>query len=211
MNAPHPDVDELADLAEGLLEPNRSADIETHVHGCTDCAGLLAAVRAVPTLLADIPSPAMPPEAAERLEALLRAEATRRSEEAEAHAVPPTPLAARRPAGTWGARLRGLAAAAAAVAVLGGAVSLLGSQGSLSTSESADSSAEGGGVQMEREKDGVAGRIESARPDGQAASDLAVVARRLQARQQNDGAEGWTPLTATAGAVQGLRAGMAAS
>jgi hypothetical protein len=213
VNAPHPDVDELADLAEGLLESSRAATLETHVHGCTGCAGLLDAVRAVPALLADIPTPPMPPEAAGRLEAVLRAEATRRTEEAGAHAVPPTPLAAPRPAGTWSGRLRGLAAAAAVLAVLGGAVSLLGSQGSLSTSESAGSGAAEDSVQMEREaaEDKVAGAAGSARPNSPSASDLAVVARRLQAQQRKAAVQEWPHFTATAGAVQGLRAGMAAS
>jgi anti-sigma factor RsiW len=216
VSAPHPDVDELADLGEGLLTPSRTVEVEQHLVGCPDCTRLLAAVRSVPALLAAVPSPQMPPAAAARLEAVLDAEAARRTTEAEAPSTAPTPLAARRRAGSWGdrhPRLRLAAAAATTVAVLGGGLAL-GFQGKLSTGGTAETAASGSAEQMDSsvEEKGSAWRAESM--PGRTALDAATLdalARRLEARQGEGAAEGLAPLTAAAAVVHGLRVGMAAS
>ena len=37
MTAQHLSIDELADAAEGLLDPERAAFAESHIAGCADC------------------------------------------------------------------------------------------------------------------------------------------------------------------------------
>lgn len=220
MNAPHPHIDELADLAEELLPPDRTAELEAHLGGCSDCTRLLAAVRAVPALLADVPSPRIPSEVAARLDSVLHAAAARRTADADADTGPqpvPPPIARRRRTRPWGERhphLRVAAAAAATVAVLGGGVALVGSQ-VLSTGGSAESTSAGGAGQADREveENSVRGQAESAPTRDEAyAKKLDAVAERLKARQDAaDGVAIRPPLTAAAASVHGLRVGMAAS
>lgn len=224
MNASHPDIDELSELAEGLLPPSRAAELEAHLGACSDCTELLTAVRAVPALLADVPAPPIPTSVAARLDSVLRAESARRTadadpdESADTDAPPaaPTRIAKRRPRGTWGERhprLRVAAAAAATVAALGGGVALVGSQLS-STGGSAQSTSAGGAEQMDRsvEEDAVRGQAQSARAREEAyAAKLDALTRRLKARQDAKGVEVAPPLAAAAAAVHGLRIGMAAS
>lgn len=219
MNAPHPDLDELADLAAELLPPNRAAELEAHLDGCPDCTQQLTTVSAVPALLADIPAPAIPAEVAARLDSVLQDEAERRTADTDADRaggpVPPTPIAQRRATGTWGERhprLRLAAAAAATVAVLGGGVTLIGSQG-LSTGGSAESTSaedaggsDSSGGEAARGQSGVAPTREQA-----FAAELDGLARRLKARQDEDGVGVSPPVTAAAAAVHGLRVGMADS
>jgi anti-sigma factor RsiW len=37
MNAEHQSIDELADAAEGLLDEDRTAFVESHLAGCAEC------------------------------------------------------------------------------------------------------------------------------------------------------------------------------
>jgi anti-sigma factor RsiW len=37
MTTQHLSIDELADAAEGLLDPERAAFAESHIAGCTEC------------------------------------------------------------------------------------------------------------------------------------------------------------------------------
>ncbi|MFI6447605.1 hypothetical protein [Kitasatospora sp. NPDC050543] len=77
---PHPSVEELADLSEGLVESPRTAQaLRTHVTGCPDCRDTLAALTEVQELLGSAPAPAMPEDLAERLDAALAAEAAARA------------------------------------------------------------------------------------------------------------------------------------
>lgn len=74
----HPSPDDLAEAAEGLLGPGRSAEVRTHVAGCLSCQQTDAALRSVSTLLAATPAPPMPPAVAQRLQAALAAESAQR-------------------------------------------------------------------------------------------------------------------------------------
>ncbi len=221
MNTPHPDIDELAELAEELLPSSRAHEVETHLSGCSDCTQLLTAVQAVPAQLADVPSPPLPPETAARLDSALQAEAARRTADAAPDSdngtrpVAATPIAERRRAATWGERhprLRVATAAAATVAVLGGGVALIGSQG-LSTGGSAGSTSAQDEAQMDSSvpDEAAGGQAESAPARDPYAAELDAVARRLRSRQSAGGAEVGPALTAAAASVHGLRVGMAAS
>jgi anti-sigma factor RsiW len=45
MTAQHLSVDELAEAAEGLLDPERAALAESHLAGCPDCQAQSEALR----------------------------------------------------------------------------------------------------------------------------------------------------------------------
>ncbi|MFJ5230254.1 hypothetical protein ACIQBJ_10180 [Kitasatospora sp. NPDC088391] len=92
----HPGLDELADLAEELLPPERAESVHRHLADCPSCAEDYAALCGLPELLADSPVPPMPAEVADRLTAALAAESAARTE-ARAGARPPE-QAAQQPA-----------------------------------------------------------------------------------------------------------------
>ena len=71
----HVDAESLALCAEGQLSRRQSERIRTHVAGCPECAAAQARLSEVPALLAQVPSPALPPVIAARLDAALSAEA----------------------------------------------------------------------------------------------------------------------------------------
>lgn len=66
---PHPDLDTLADLDAGVLDPAAAEDVAAHVGGCARCAAAMAAFDAVRADLGDLPVPAMPESVAARLDA----------------------------------------------------------------------------------------------------------------------------------------------
>ncbi|MEV0532994.1 zf-HC2 domain-containing protein [Kitasatospora sp. NPDC050463] len=71
----HPSVDELADLAEDLVEPATAEELRRHLDGCADCRGTAEALAEIGTLLGEVPAPAMPADVAARLDAALAAAA----------------------------------------------------------------------------------------------------------------------------------------
>jgi hypothetical protein len=72
----HPEVDELADLAEGLVSPARSQELHRHLDECAICREIREALDGVRGLLGSLPDPApMPSEIAGRIDAALAAEA----------------------------------------------------------------------------------------------------------------------------------------
>ncbi|MET7286760.1 hypothetical protein [Streptomyces sp. NPDC005573] len=74
--AGHPDVDEIADLTEGLLAPDRSTDVQRHLDGCVPCADVRASLEEIQGLLAAVPSPSpMPADIVDRIDAALAVEA----------------------------------------------------------------------------------------------------------------------------------------
>jgi hypothetical protein len=76
--AGHPGIDEISALAEGLLSPSLTADIEKHLSECADCSDTHAALEEIRELLGTAPAPApMPLDVAERIDAALAAEALR--------------------------------------------------------------------------------------------------------------------------------------
>ncbi|WP_327679034.1 zf-HC2 domain-containing protein [Kitasatospora sp. NBC_00458] len=75
-SGPHPSVDELADLAEGLIEARDAAEaLRHHLAGCPECRETADALAEVRTLLGATEPPAMPADVAARLDAALAAAA----------------------------------------------------------------------------------------------------------------------------------------
>ena len=74
--AGHPDVAEISDLTEGLLEPSRTADVRRHLDECELCADVYASLEEIRGLLGTLPGPPrMPADVASRIDAALAAEA----------------------------------------------------------------------------------------------------------------------------------------
>lgn len=69
---PHPDLETLAEAAEGLLETSENERILRHAENCPECADQLRSLAAVTATLASLPAPAMPAEVAARLDEALR-------------------------------------------------------------------------------------------------------------------------------------------
>ncbi|GAA2540737.1 MULTISPECIES: anti-sigma factor family protein [Streptomyces] len=73
--AKHPDVAEISDLTEGLLPPERTADVRRHLDECELCADVHASLEEIRGLLGTMPGPPrMPAEVAGRIDAALAAE-----------------------------------------------------------------------------------------------------------------------------------------
>lgn len=134
--ADHPSLDDLADAAEGLLDPDRAARVAAHLGGCGRCQEAAAALSGVSAALAAAPDPGPMPEAvARRLDDVLATESGQRTaaHAAAAHAGS-HPLGVhrsslghfelhRRPAAVWRRWAPALVAAAlAGVIGLGGYV-----------------------------------------------------------------------------------------
>jgi hypothetical protein len=79
MNAQHLSIDELADAAEGLLDPERATVAESHIAGCAECRAQSEALREVTVTLRAEPGPPMPETVAHRLNEVVAAESARRS------------------------------------------------------------------------------------------------------------------------------------
>lgn len=72
----HPDVTEISDLTEGLLPPDRSAEVRRHLDDCVLCADVHASLEEIRGLLGTLPGPTrMPDEVAHRIDAALAVEA----------------------------------------------------------------------------------------------------------------------------------------
>lgn len=80
-------IDELADAAGGVLDDERTRQVEAHVRQCPTCTETWAALSEVTAQLGAEPAPAMPPEVAARLQGLL-AEQSRQRSLAAPHADP---------------------------------------------------------------------------------------------------------------------------
>lgn len=111
MSAAHLDYETLADLAEGILDDDRTASATAHLTDCSTCQEREAELAEVSRVLAEVPAPSVPPELVSRIDEALAAAA----------AETPTTAPAR-----W-RRMHVLvaAAAAAAVVVVGGGVTLM--------------------------------------------------------------------------------------
>lgn len=139
-NAGHLDLETLADLDEGLLDPQQAEAARAHVDGCAQCRDDLAALTSVRDLLAadaaDL-SLTMPDDVADRLHAALAAEpaltppADHAEGSADAPAAPPyAPVVVttlpQRPTGHRGRnQLLGGLAAAAVIALFALGISVL--------------------------------------------------------------------------------------
>jgi len=129
MNAQHLSIDELADAAEGLLDPDRAALVESHLARCAECRGQSEALREVTAALRTDVSPPMPDAVAHRLEQVVAAESADRAHAPDSSAVGNGQSASRRQPrvtlGTFGTdldrprRSRWVIPALAAAAVVG--------------------------------------------------------------------------------------------
>lgn len=91
----HIDIDELADDAEGLLTPERTAEVAAHLAGCAECRATAAALSDVTDLLAATPAGSMPDDVFARLQATLAGEQElreRSERRAGDHSGPVAPL-----------------------------------------------------------------------------------------------------------------------
>ena len=80
MNAQHLTTDELADAAEGLLNPERAAFAESHIADCPDCHAQSDALRAVTATLQAEPPRSMPEAVAHRLNDVVAAQQVQRAD-----------------------------------------------------------------------------------------------------------------------------------
>ncbi|WP_433451362.1 hypothetical protein ACQPXS_24245 [Streptomyces sp. CA-142005] len=94
--AGHPDVAEISDLTEGLLPPDRSADVRRHLETCELCADVQVSLEEIRGLLGSASgAERMPADVAERIDAALAAEALLSASAPEplsAHVSPETEL-----------------------------------------------------------------------------------------------------------------------
>jgi hypothetical protein len=123
----HLDTDVLAEFRAGLITGRRGARIAAHLAGCDRCTARDDQLAGVSVLLASVPAPAMPDRVAQRLDAVLAAEVTRRDNPERAHrdgagksAAPIRPAGHRFPPWTW----RVLVPAGAAVVLAAGGFGL---------------------------------------------------------------------------------------
>jgi hypothetical protein len=75
-SAGHPEVSEISDLTEGLLNPSRSVDVRRHLDDCVLCADVYDSLEEIRGMLGTLPGPPrMPADVAGRIDAALAAEA----------------------------------------------------------------------------------------------------------------------------------------
>ena len=113
------DPDVLAEFRGGLITGRRGARIAAHLAACDRCTAVGDELAGVSALLAAVPAPAMPDRVAQRLDAVLAAEAAKKdySERASGNR-PGDRKPSRRPAGSHGWRLVSLRVLAPAAVVL---------------------------------------------------------------------------------------------
>ncbi|MER5639553.1 hypothetical protein ABT095_21660 [Kitasatospora sp. NPDC002227] len=92
----HPELEQLADLAEELTDPAEAPALREHLRACPECADSYAALLEVRELLGAEPAPPLPTAVADRIDAALAAEAAARQELTPREA--PAPEARPRPA-----------------------------------------------------------------------------------------------------------------
>jgi hypothetical protein len=145
----HLDTDVLAEFRAGLITGRRGARIAAHLAGCDRCTARDDQLAGVSVLLASVPAPAMPDRVAQRLDAVLAAEVTRRDNPERAHGDGAGKSAAPiRPAGhrgfpPWTWRVLVPAGAAVVLAVGGFGLSQINhGPGGQSTASSADGAAQ---------------------------------------------------------------------
>lgn len=134
----HPDVVDLAEYAEGTLDPSRQAAVDQHVRECADCTQTLADLAGLPETLAQAPVPQLPAEVADRLDRAIAAEASART--AGPSVSPDSTVVPMRPKRRW---LTPVLAAAAVVGVIGLAVPVLNSASDSGSDDAGTSAADG--------------------------------------------------------------------
>ncbi|WP_030615264.1 anti-sigma factor family protein [Streptomyces sclerotialus] len=72
----HPEVAEISALADGLLSPDRAANLRAHLDGCPLCEDVHSSLEEIRSLLGTLPGPGrMPDDVVGRIDAALAAEA----------------------------------------------------------------------------------------------------------------------------------------
>ena len=136
----HPDVVDLAEYAEGVLDASRQAAVEEHVRECADCTATLADLAGLSETLAEAPAPPLPTDVADRLDRVIAAEASARaSATTDKPSSTVVPIRERR---RW---LRPVLVAAAVIGVIGIAVPALNNGPDSSSESSAGSAADESG------------------------------------------------------------------
>lgn len=140
----HPDVVDLAEYAEGVLDASRQAAVEEHVRDCADCTATLADLAGLSETLAETPVPPLPTDVADRLDRVMAAEASARaSATTDKPSSTVVPIRERR---RW---LRPVLVAAAVIGVIGIAVPALDNGPDSSSESSAGSAADESGQRAE--------------------------------------------------------------
>jgi anti-sigma factor RsiW len=143
----HPDVVDLAEYAEGVLDASRQSAVEQHVRECDDCAATLAGLAGLPQTLAQAPVPPLPTDVADRLDRAIADEASARaSKPADRPRPTVVPIRERR---RW---LAPVLVAAAVIGVIGIAVPALdnGTGGSSDDSSASTANEQGGAAGSSR-------------------------------------------------------------
>lgn len=84
----HIAADELADAAEGLLDPADADRVSGHVATCAACKATADLLAEIPSVLAAQPAPSMPADITARLSSVVAAESERRAAGIEATTGP---------------------------------------------------------------------------------------------------------------------------
>lgn len=135
----HLSDDDLASYIEGDLRPRKAAKVRSHLAGCTSCEGRVAALEAVPNLLASVHYRPIPERLSSRIEMALAAESSARVASTPASEAGRREIPDRAKLGRHGRRaprftsplaLRTGAAVAAAVVIAGGSYALVSHTGS---------------------------------------------------------------------------------
>lgn len=102
----HPEVDEISAFTEGLLSPERSAEVTGHLAHCALCADVHDSLKEVRDLLGTFPGPPrMPDHVASRIDAALAAEALLGARGSRGVTAPEAPADASRPTHSDNARV----------------------------------------------------------------------------------------------------------
>ena len=133
----HPDVVDLAEYAEGVLDASRQAVVEEHVRECADCEATLADLAGLSDTLAQTPVPPLQTDVADRIDRAIADEASARaSATTDKPSSTVVPIRERR---RW---LAPILAAAAVIGVIGIAVPVLNNTGSDDSSRSVAASSQ---------------------------------------------------------------------
>jgi hypothetical protein len=139
----HLSDDDLARYLEGDLRPRRAARVGSHLAGCSGCQGRVAALQAIPNMLANVQYPPIPERLSSRIDMALAAESSARVASQPASEGGRRDLPDRATSGRHGWRmprldlkspvaLRTLAAVGAAAIIAGGGYAIVSHVGSSS-------------------------------------------------------------------------------
>jgi|SRR5215472_15762381 len=126
----HPSAEDLASLDLDALKPRKAAKVRAHVANCVECTQFASRVSAVPTILASVPYPSMPPSLAAQLDAALAREGVQRLATAPATEAGRRELPARHARkARAGWRLPGMSVFATRIVAAAGALVIAGAGG----------------------------------------------------------------------------------